>query len=390
MSIRDRLFSKKFLTQEELLEALHTNMLPIIIDVRDKEIFDSGHISEAINIPLFNTYEKKIIDTLNNTFGSASQSVLAKTEEFIKPNIDVYVTQLKAIVSQREESAIKSGRSLSDLEKTILVYCWISGPYSQGFANILIEYGFSVLLLDKGYNGYANFFNSYLFKTYSFKVLGGHLGSGKTAILYELQKAGKQILDLEKCAEHSGTIFGALGKTEQTRNRSYMVSIGLQLSFLNPDKSIWIEEKTRKLGKYLMQNRSEYILDSSKAYKRLSQNSFWEQIKTAPIYRLELPIELRLKRIIAEYSQFNINELKEKTIKLIKHLGHERYALVIEALESDNFHKSAEMLLKYYDSYYNKTTHKRNAGKEIRIVLQEDSPEITAKMLIKEVYKDEL
>lgn len=388
MLTRDRYTPIKFLTQKNLKRVLLIDRPPIIVDIRDKEKFDSGHIPNAINIPIFNKPQKKIIDTLCEpswwgppSFWTITPYLLAKIKKFLTPQIETYVSQLKNIILHKEDSARIAGRRLSTSEKTIVLCCWLGGPYSRGFATILKEYGINVLVLEGGYHDYQILLYNYLFKTYSFKILGGHIGSGKTAILYELQKAGEQILDLEKCAEHK-------------KNGDYMLSIGSQLSLLNSDRPIWVEEKTKKSWKYQMQNRSGNIPveveGSSIRYKHIRENSFWEQIKAAPIYRLELPIELRLKRIIADYSPLIINELKEKAIKLTKHLGHETYALVIKSLESGNFDESTEMLLKYYDSYYNKTTHKRNAGKEIRITLQEDSPEITAKMLIKEVYKDEL
>lgn len=353
---------------------------PIIIDIRDREEFDFEHIPGAINISIFNKPQKKIIGNVSDFYWTLTENMLYKVNKFIEPQIKKYVSQLKNIISEQTESKKKFRLFSSKKEKTILVYCWKGGPYSHGFATILKEYGFNVLVLRGGYLHYQAFLNNYLFKTYSFKVLGGRIGSGKTSILYELQKAGEQILDLDKCEGQKST-------------RSYLASIGLQLSFLNPDLPIWVEEKTRKSEKYLIQSRSMSVpLEANNLsiiYIQLRQNSFWEQIKTAPIYRLELPIELRLKRIIADYSLFIENEIKEKEIKLIKHLGNKRYALVVKCLESGNFNESAEIILKYYDSYYNKRTYKRNIGKEIQITLQEDSPEITAKRLINEAYKDE-
>lgn len=378
MLFDDRLNTIKFLTPQDFLKSIHTNSPPVIVDIREKEKFDIAHIPGAINIPIFNKPQKKIIDTICDSSWTLTPYILAKIDKFITPYIKTYVAQLKSIISQKENFAKKSGQRLSDSDKTILVYCWRGGPYSEGFAILLKEYGLRVRMLKGGYLRYQAHMNTYLLNNYSFKVVGGHIGSGKTAILYELQKAGEQILDLDKC-------------TNQKTTRSYLTSIGLQLSFLNPDTPIWVEEKTRKPKKYLMLNRGVSLIletENGVGYGHSYNNSFWEQIKTAPIYRLELPLQLRLKRIIAEHAQFAINELKEKAIKLIEHLGNEKYTSFIKCLESGNFNESAEIILKYYDSYYNKTMHKRSIGKETRITLQEDAPEITAKLLIKEANKD--
>lgn len=394
MLIRERINPMKFLTPEELLEAVRIDRPPIIIDIREKNKFIKGHLPNAINIPVFSQSQRDAINSY--CIKRASGLYLAsKIAEFIKPDLDNYISEVKRLIRE-SKSLNKKPDWLSNIcfqeKRKLLVYCWKDNEESRTFADILSSYKLQFFVLKGGYKAYQKTTNEYLFQNYSFQVVGGRIGSGKTAILHELKKSGEQILDLEECAAHSGTVFGTLGKPEQLSNRHYMTAVGLQLSRFDSNRPIWVEEKTRNLGKYWLQNRKAFIPidteNSSIKYKHLSENSFWEQIKTAPIYRLELPIELRIKRIISEYSQFSINELKQKAIKLIQYLGNEKYTLAMKYLESGNFSECVQVIFQYYDSYYNRTIPERSMGKEVNITLQEDSPGITAKMLIKEFYKD--
>ncbi len=92
------------------------------------------------------------------------------------------------------------------------MHCWRGGMRSGSFATLMSSAGMKVSTLIGGYKKYRNFVLEELSKPLNIIVLGGKTGSGKTEILYELEKQGEQILDLEGLANHKGSAFGMLGQ----------------------------------------------------------------------------------------------------------------------------------------------------------------------------------
>merc|ERR1712216_893996 len=46
-------------------------------------------------------------------------------------------------------------------------------------------------------------------------IIGGRTGVGKTRVLSALLRAGEQIIDLERIARHSGSVFGWVGQSSK-------------------------------------------------------------------------------------------------------------------------------------------------------------------------------
>jgi tRNA 2-selenouridine synthase len=116
-------------------------------------------------------------------------------------------------------------------------------------------------------------------------VLSGKTGTGKTEILEELAKLGHQVLNLEKCAHHKGSAFGAIGETPQPSNEQFennLAGIWMTLDFGKP---VWIEDESRFIGKLSV------------------PETLYQRMQESKTICLEIPKRLRIKRLVRDYAE---------------------------------------------------------------------------------------
>lgn len=294
-----------------------------ILDVRTPAEFKQGHIVGAINLPLFTNEERVIVGTLYKKEGK--QPAVLKGLEIVGPKLKEFV-----------EEAIKLNKN-----NTFLVHCWRGGMRSSSMAWFLETYGFKCITLKGGYKSYRKHVLESFTEQKNIVVLGGKTGTGKTIILHELQKQDEQIIDLEKLAHHKGSSFGSLGEEEQPSQEQFENELSFQLSKINSPKKCWIENESRMIGKNII------------------PGGLWEQMKTAAVITIELPIEERLNYLVEEYGKFSRNELAEATERIGKRLGGQHVKRAIDAIGCGDYKTAFEICLVYYDKTY-------NYGEEIR------------------------
>lgn len=287
-----------------------------LLDVRSPGEFAKGHIQGSINIPLFDNEERAKIGTLYKKNGRLPAIILGL--ELIGPNL-----------KNLAESALKSCP-----EKKAFVHCWRGGMRSASFAELLKTLGFEVYTLDGGYKRFRNWVQIQFTKTYSFKVLGGFTGSGKTEILHCMKKRGIQIIDLEKRANHLGSAFGTLGIQVQPSQEQFENDLAMDLYSLNPDLDIWIEDESRTLGKIGI------------------PSDIWTQMRNAQLYKIELPLSRRRNNIIRDYGSISPEFVSTCIHKIEKRLGGLETKNSLQALELGDQEKLIEIMLGYYDRTY--------------------------------------
>jgi len=122
------------------------------------------------------------------------------------------------------ENHINDGR-----KKTVLIHCWRGGMRSAGVAWLLDLYGWKVYMLSGGYKIFRKWVLQQFEKPYSFKVIGGYTGSGKTEILKTLKQLGENIIDLESLASHRGSALEIW--ESQSNHRRKCLRINLHWNF---------------------------------------------------------------------------------------------------------------------------------------------------------------
>jgi tRNA 2-selenouridine synthase len=289
----------------------------ILIDVRSPAEYAHAHIPTAQCLPLFNDVERAKVGTAYKQI--SPEHALIKGLEFVGPKMAGYVKKMIKWAPNRK----------------VVVHCWRGGKRSGSMAWLLRFAGFDVLTLEGGYKNYRNFvLQQFENQALNIVVLGGKTGSGKTAILQELEKQGEQIIDLEGLANHKGSAFGWIGENVQPSSEQFENNLYTVFSKIDPTKRVWIENESPTIGAVFI------------------PLPFWKQMKSAPLVHLEAPFEKRIEHLIHNYTATSKEDLKQSFQKITSKLGHESLKIAVEAVENGDFATAAAIGLKYYDKTY--------------------------------------
>lgn len=314
-----------------------------VLDVRSPGEYNHAHIPGAYSLPLFSDEERKIVGTIYKQEGR---------EQAIKAGLDFFGTKMRKMVEEVEILNSKfhpdspdSYREDKFQTNTVLVHCWRGGMRSAGVAWLLDIYGFKVYTLAGGYKSFRNWVLQQFEKPYSFNVIGGYTGSGKTCVLKELANEGHAVIDLEGIAQHKGSAFGGLGEEAQPTQEMFENKLALEFhTVVNnfPDESIWIEDESRRIGLVNI------------------PGGIFEMMQQAPLYLLEVPFEERLMYICDEYGKFKKDELVSAIMRIQKRLGGLNTKNAVNCLLEENYKEAFRILLSYYDKYYERSIGSAN------------------------------
>ncbi len=226
------------------------------------------------------------------------------------------------------------------------MHCWRGGMRSAAVAWLLDLYGFKVYLLTGGYKTYRQWANEQFEKQYSFQVLGGYTGSGKTLVLHELKQRQQPVIDLEKLANHKGSAFGALGESAQPSQEMFENLLAKELHSISGnslnDARIYLEDESQRIG----------LLNIP--------NALWQQMRKSPIQFFDVPFEDRLDYLTLAYGKFDKEKLVNAVIRIQKRLGGLETKNAIGFLLENNQRECFRILLKYYDKWYSKGLYNRD------------------------------
>ena len=305
----------------------------VIIDVRAPIEFKKGHIANAINVPLFEDIERAEIGTLYKQQGK-----------------DIAVTRGLEIVSPKLVPFVNHVKKLSSSKK-IFVYCFRGGMRSNSFAWLMNTSGLDATILEGGYKNYRNHVLNYFEREKKLVVLGGMTGSGKTDLLKNIKHDNFQIIDLEALANHKGSAFGSINEEKQNPQQVFENNLFYALNLLDEDKHILVEDESQSIG-----------------FNKIPRG-FWLQMKKAPIIKLEVPFELRVQKLVQDYTTTNIEALKICIKKIEQNLGTQNANLCLNYLDENNLTEVARLTLKYYDKAYSFTYNKKTSQQIIPLVL---------------------
>ena len=335
----------KMITRLDAEQLLQKAVKKPVLDVRSPAEYLQGHIPGAINIPLFNDEERAAIGTLYKNSGRGT--AVLKGLEMVGPKMEGIV---------REVDSMHLGEEL-------LVHCWRGGMRSENMAWLLSLAGYNVFLLNGGYKSYRKFIRTALSRPAMVFVLGGLTGSGKTEILHALGQFDQQVLDLEKIAHHKGSAFGALGEQPQPTNEQFENDIGFKWVEFDLNKPIWIEDESRGIGTVSI------------------PGPLFEQISSGTMFRIECPAEIRINRLVREYSKYPKEELAGALDRIKEKLA-DRLKIAVTALEEGNYSEVVRLTLKYYDKSYEFSVNRRPGMTVFPVHISMDDPVSTAKKLI--------
>ncbi|TND09794.1 MAG: tRNA 2-selenouridine synthase [Bacteroidetes bacterium] len=287
-----------------------------LIDVRSPKEFAQGHIPGAVNIPLFDDDERARVGTTYKQKGS--NTALLEGLDIVGPKMSGFVRQAQKIAA--------GGK--------ILVHCWRGGMRSSSFAWLLNSAGMQAFVLRGGYKTYRNHVISGFSARFRLLIVGGETGSGKTEIISRIAAAGEQVIDIEAIAKHRGSAFGALGQDLQPGVEQFENDLFAAFAKLDYNRTIWLEDESRSIGRVFI------------------PAALWEQMEHAPVFRIRIPQEIRLKRLLREYGTFAVQDLEASVMKIRKRLGDMAAREAVDALHQGNLEETARIALTYYDKAY--------------------------------------
>lgn len=315
------------LTAEDFLDI--DDYVPMI-DVRSPSEFESGHISGAINVPLFDDEQRAKVGISYKEDGS--EEAVIKGLEIVGPKMAGFVRSVKEIYEKREGA--------DEEDRRVRVHCWRGGMRSQSFAWLMEQASLEPLVLEGGYKAFRNLVLENFQQQHNLMVLSGLTGAGKTKYLHLMKREGEQVIDLEGLAVHRGSAFGGVGLGAQPTTESFENQLFHELQKQDNSKRIWVEDEGNRIGSVNV------------------PNAFYQQIRYAPAVFIDASIERRLDHLLEVYGDLDLSGLAYSVEKIKKRLGGQHVTAALEALEKQDFRTAARIVLQYYDKTYNKAVEK--------------------------------
>lgn len=299
-------------------------------------------------MPLFNDEERAIVGT-----------------KYTKQGKDLAVLAGLEMVGPKLADMVRFGRKKANANGEIAVHCWRGGMRSGSVAWLLETAGFKVYLLRGGYKAYRTYLREQVDRQEAtINILGGMTGSGKTDILLEMKQQGAQVIDLEGYANHKGSAFGAIGQAPQPFAEMFENMLFDEWKTFDFSRPIWLEDESKSIGKVA-------IFDE-----------LFRKMRQAKLYRITIPKELRVARLVKDYAGFGDELIQEALMKIERRIGPDTYKICLAALERHDYALIADLTLRYYDKAYLMQNEKRSASSIVDITLDYDDPQQAARSLL--------
>lgn len=268
-----------------------------VIDVRSPAEFALDHLPGAINCPVLDDEERRIVGTL------------------YKQSSAFEARKLGGALVARNIAAHLEGAQLRDRPKgwRPLVYCWRGGMRSASFVAWLRLVGWDAQQLQGGYKAWRGHVIeriAELAPQLKLRVLCGPTGSAKTRVLQALGRRGEQVLDLEALAGHRGSVLGALPGTEQPSQKGFETRLASALAGFDLSRRVWVEAESRKIGRISL------------------PDALLARLRASPVVEIAATPEARLAYLLRDYA-----ELGDDPVELARKLGLLRALVAGEALQ---------------------------------------------------------
>lgn len=300
------------------------------VDVRSPKEYKFSSIPGAVNIPVLDDDTRETVGTLY---------VNGQVEEAKKYGIKWASSQLPIMYTRYQE--------LLNQYDELVIFCSRGGMRSNSIFSLLKAMGLPVSRLSGGYKAYRHYINEHLDEELTkatFVTLYGLSGSGKTEILKELSKKGANILDLEGCANHRGSMLGSIGLSEPHSQKAFESLLFDASQNWKEGEVVFTEGESKRIGNVVI------------------PSSLFSAIKEGKKLYIETPIALRVAQIHRDYvKEDNQKELSDSLGALKTFIKEERVNQFQEQVKSGEVNLVIEnLLVSYYDPRYNHNKSQRD------------------------------
>jgi len=299
----------------------------LLLDARSPSEFAEAHIPGARTFPLFDDAERAEIGTLFKQVGR--EAAVERGLELIGPRMARLVREAKSLFVEAPE------------RRPIHLYCWRGGMRSESLGWLLRTAGLPVVLLDGGYKAYKQALPETMGRDWPLVRVSGYTGSAKTAVLEKLVEAGEQVVDLEGIARHFGSAFGNLERHPQPTSEHFRNLLAEALSGLDPERRIWVENESRRIGKVHL------------------PEPFYQRMIDCPALEMLRSEDDRVEHLVDMYGAYDVGQLRSGFEAIRAELGGRETEDALGALDREDLAKAARIALAYYDRTYEHGLQKR-------------------------------
>ncbi len=304
-----------------------------IVDARSESEFAQDHLPGAVNWPVLNDAERHAVGTEYKQISAFDAR---------KRGAVMAARNIASHIEQQVQALPRSWKPL--------VYCWRGGQRSGSLALVLGQIGFSVQVLDGGYQAFRRAVIADMERlpaTLSFRVLCGRTGSAKSRLLQVLAAHGVQVLDLEALACHRGSVLGPLPGQPQPSQKAFETQLWHALHRFDPAQPVFAEGESRLIGRLRV---PEPLL---------------LRLRAAPCVEVQMPLPARVDFLLDDYAHFVTDT--EAFCERLEALRELRGAAVVERWQAQARSGELravvqELLTLHYDPGYRRSTERNYAG----------------------------
>lgn len=330
-----------------------------ILDARTPSEYAEDHVPGALSAPVLSDAERAEVGTLYKQVSPFEAKKLGAA---------LVARNVAALVEKRFRSKPKDWRPL--------VYCWRGGKRSGAMAHILREIGWQAATLDGGYRAYRRWVVGQLDMVpgrYSYVVIHGPTGSGKSRLLGALAAAGAQVLDLEALAAHRGSVLGTLPDRPQPTQKMFESQLYAALTRLDPARPVFVEGESKKIGQLQV------------------PDGLISRMRASRCLMLEATLDTRVALLLDEYRHFIAEPaaLERQLDCLVALHGREKIAQWKALAAAGDWREFvSRLLVEHYDPAYRKSSTRNFPQLASAERLAVDSPDgfaaLAARLLARE------
>jgi tRNA 2-selenouridine synthase len=319
-----------------------------LIDARSPAEFAEDHLPGALNWPVLDDDERRLVGTLYKRQGPLAARKLGAP-----------------LVARRIAAHFE--RELADKPRgwRPLVYCWRGGQRSGSLAWLLAQVGFRTTQLAGGYKAFRAVVRQELQTLplrHRYTVIAGRTGSGKTRLLQALAAAGAQVLDLEDLACHRGSVLGGRPDAPQPTQKRFDTLVWQALNGFDAARPVFVESESARIGRL-----------------RVPETLLVQMREQGDCVRVEMDDAARVQLLLEEYGFFA--EAPERFCALLAPLtalrGRETVARWQSLARAGDWPALfAALMAEHYDPLYEQSMRRsyRELDSARRLVLADGGP----------------
>lgn len=298
---------------ETFLESLDT--YDLVIDARSPHEYGESRVPGAHNFYALSDEEHRIVGTLYKQ-----------------------VSPFEARVQGASYVCVNAARHVKELypaftpNAKIAIYCARGGMRSSSLGTIFSSIGYRIDRVSGGYKSYRKAILDYLenLPQVDFITLAGNTGCGKSDLLQDLEN----VVDLEKMANHYGSVFGDVSG-EQPTQKEFQNRLVHAYRSLTQGRHAFVESESKRIGKITL------------------PASLNRQMREGFRVEITAPLEQRVERIRRMYDTMDEPFFRERMERISPYISRDDKASAISAFENADLSRVAEILLvQYYDNVY--------------------------------------